>query len=55
MYNWILVAMLTQAPHGNDVDIIGRYLTNDACRKELFYHQKLDPGRKYLCLQRDTN
>jgi hypothetical protein len=55
MYNWILVAILTQAPSGADPDIISRHITHDACRKQLIYHQNIDANRKYLCLPRDTN
>ena len=52
-YTWILVAVLSQAQASSDPEVIGRYLTYDNCRKQLFYHQKSDPDRKYLCLRRD--
>jgi hypothetical protein len=55
MYNWVLVAILTQVPSGADPDIISRHITRDACRKQMIYHQERDPNRKYLCLPRDTN
>jgi len=55
MYNWILVAILTQAPTTAEPDIISRHITRDACRKEMIYHQERDSSRKYLCLARDTN
>jgi len=55
MYNWILVAILTQAPASANPDVISRHITYDACRKQMILHQERDANRKYLCLQRDTN